>query len=355
MRTKLSLLLFALLGILGCTGHKIGAPGSVESSLVALSLSPPALIEMVDGAEIQKIPLDLPCPPQALFPSPVGRFLVIEIMCAYGPVSLLLDTESGKISRLFAATTQDSHFLAWAADGKTIYLRVDSLANPRLIAVDRTTLYSETLPLPEFVYHLDASPTNGQILYALSIGIGYGSELWQAHEKGQNATLLYADPHNILAYARWSPDGRQIAFMKIPDTSVPFPLGELWVMQADGSGARRLSAADAGHGYAISWSPDGKRLAFVARLNPQDPQVEQVAEALQSTIAIVDVESGRLHLLRQDPVGRAETPSWSADGRLIAFPLVVDGRMSIQIAEWATGFVTPILTESACCPAWKRK
>lgn len=349
---------FCLLGLsiaLACTPPKTPPVPSGETSLVALRLSPPALVEFAHGKEIAQLPLNLPCPPQALSPAPEGSFLVIEVMCAYGPAALLLDVEKAELKALFSEPAKDSHFLAWSADGRRIYLRVDSLADPRLIAVERDTLRRETLPLPAFAYDLAVSPTGGQILYSLSVGLGYGAELWRADEQGRGATLLYADRHHILAYARWSPDGRQIAFIKIPDTAVPFPLGELWVLQADGRAARRLAAADAGHGYAASWSPDGKRLAFVVRANPQDAQVEQVAEALLSEIAIVDVESGEIQWVTHGLSGRAETPVWSPDGNFLAFTFVSNGRMSIQVAKWAKGLVTPILAESACCPGWMRK
>ncbi|MFC7533707.1 hypothetical protein [Actinoplanes sp. GCM10030250] len=49
---------------------------------------------------------------------------------------------------------------------------------------------------------------------------------------------------------RWSPDGRQIAFVKA---------GQLWTMKSDGSGQRRLSTRPAA---GPSWSPDGKWIAF---------------------------------------------------------------------------------------------
>ncbi|MGC8857027.1 MAG: TolB family protein [Anaerolineae bacterium] len=349
---------FGLLGLLmalACTPQRTPPPRSGETHLVALRLSPPALVEFANEKEIAQLPLNLPCPPQALSPAPEGPFVVIEVMCAYGPVALLLDVEKAELTPLFAEPARDSRFLAWSADGQRIYLRVDSLGNPRVIAVERATLRSQTLPVPEFVYDLAVSPTGGEILYSLSAGLGYGSEIWRADKQGRNATLLHADRHNILAYARWSPDGHQIAFIKIPDTAVPFPLGELWVMSANGRSAHRLAMADGGHGYAANWSPDGKRLAFVARANPQDTQVEQVAEALLSEIAIADVESGEIQVVTQGVSGRAETPVWSPGGNLLAFAFVSNGRMSVQVAEWPKGWVTPILTESACCPGWMRK
>ena len=58
----------------------------------------------------------------------------------------------------------------------------------------------------------------------------------------------------------WSPNGKQIAFMSVdPDDA-------LWLMDADGSNAHRLTKMP-GSGYAfwnVQWSPDGTRLLFLA-------------------------------------------------------------------------------------------
>jgi TolB protein len=62
--------------------------------------------------------------------------------------------------------------------------------------------------------------------------------------------------------ARWSPDGRQIAFVRD---------GEVFVIGADGSGERRLSQhrVDEDENLAVNgwpaWSPDGRRIAFAVQ------------------------------------------------------------------------------------------
>ena len=67
--------------------------------------------------------------------------------------------------------------------------------------------------------------------------------------------------------AVWSPDGRQIAFVRgLPDRSQVGPVGrnhEIYVMNADGSGKRNLTR-NAARDVRPSWSPDGRRIAFVS-------------------------------------------------------------------------------------------
>jgi Tol biopolymer transport system component len=68
---------------------------------------------------------------------------------------------------------------------------------------------------------------------------------------------LTIDPNNGM-YPSWSPDGRQIAFM-----SWRAGPNEIFVMNADGSGQRRLTQTTSGDVIDPRWSPDGEQIAFV--------------------------------------------------------------------------------------------
>jgi Tol biopolymer transport system component len=166
---------------------------------------------------------------------------------------------------------------------------------------------------------------------------------------------LTADQFNYISFARYSPDGSRIAFIKIPDTQTPFTVGELWIMNNDGSNAHKLADADAGHGYAANWSPDGKQIAFVIRGNPEDERADQVSEALISNIYVVKVQSGPLRQITYLETGRVETPFWSPDGNTLAFNVVMNDRMEVQIADLTTGGIRSLIAESTCCPAWMQK
>ncbi len=60
------------------------------------------------------------------------------------------------------------------------------------------------------------------------------------------------------AHARWSPDGRWIAF-----ESTRSGEAQIWVIAADGGEARQLTMLATGAGRPV-WAPDGKSLAFVS-------------------------------------------------------------------------------------------
>jgi len=316
---------------------------------------PPAFVEFSnDFQSIKEIPFSIPlsCGLLNTFPAPIGKYMVIELNCPNGQTVLFLDTETDSIIQ--PINDSDSHFLAWTPDGKAAYLKVDSLANAHIARVEPNGK-NELIPITEFTYDLSVNPGNHDFTFTFSRGLGQGSELWLAKSNGNIVEQLYDDPFNYISFARYSPDGSQIAFIKIPDTQTPFTVGELWIMNADGSNARKLADADAGHGYATNWSPDGKRIAWVVRENPEDERADQASEALISNIYVVEVESGTLKQLTHLENGRVETPFWSPDGNTLAFNVVMNDRMDVQIADLTTGEIRSLIAESTCCPAWMRK
>jgi Tol biopolymer transport system component len=64
--------------------------------------------------------------------------------------------------------------------------------------------------------------------------------------------------------ASWSPDGRLIAFSRTEADlrNDPNPVYQIWVVKPDGSGLRQVTTRARG-ASSPTWSPDGRRLAFV--------------------------------------------------------------------------------------------
>jgi dipeptidyl aminopeptidase/acylaminoacyl peptidase len=326
-----------------------------QTSLYLYRFDPAAFVEFSsDFRPVKEIPFSVPpgCSLLDVFPAPVGKYMLIELGCPNGQSVLLLDTDTGSATQ--PVKQIDSHFLAWTTDGKEIHLKVDSLGNTRIVSSD-TRGRIKNVDITGLTYDLSMIPGSSDFVFTFSRGLGSGSEMTLSQRNGREFQQLLVDRFSYLSFARYSPDGKQIAFIKVPDSQIPFTVGELWIMNADGSSPRKLADADAGHGYAANWSPDGKRIAFVQRENIQDRIADQSADSLISNVYLVGVQSGELDQITSLTNGRAETPYWSPDGNTLVFNTVLDGRMEVQLADIASGEIWSLITEPACCPAWMRK
>ena len=97
----------------------------------------------------------------------------------------------------------------------------------------------------------------------------------------------------------WSPDGAQIAFVRQFDlTSLT---SHVWVMAADGSGARQVTFAEAWVN-SPTWSPDGTRIAY----QREDDRDDDVG----SDIHIVSLESGAEERITEHP-DEDRHPNWT--------------------------------------------
>jgi len=103
----------------------------------------------------------------------------------------------------------------------------------------------------------------------------------------------------------WSPDGTQIAF-RSERSGEP----EIWVMNADGTGQRRLAA-----GLSPAWSPDGSLIAFAGRAG----------------VSLIRPDGTGLRGLPHAEGG--EYPSWSPDGSRIAFNSNLTGDHVMYIVQ----------------------
>ena len=352
--TRYLLLVTSFFLLTSCAPSPTPIPLSPESNLNVFDLSTSSLIEYSSDFTIRReLPLNLPCPLIATHPAPNQPRLALELDCASGPLVQILDSTTGNVTIPFP--DGDSHFLAWDFEGN-IHLRIDALGNARLMRV-AYNIDSLQFDLPVQTYDMDFAPGGGTLVYSFTRGLGLGSELWAANSTAHRTWQLQADANSIITFARWSPDSRQIAFIKMPDSQTPFSVGELWVMDANGNHARLLVPADAGHGYAAAWSPDSTCIAIVGRDNPNDPAADQSAGALVSNIYMVDIATGQVTQVTHFQETLVESPVWSADGHFLAFPVVtLNDTIKVWIADLTSGAVMLLERNGAtCCPGWIRK
>ncbi len=350
-------LLIGLLNACASTGspESLHRPGFFVYSLPSASL----LIADTPAApprQVIALPPPADCALHAIHPAPRGSWIAIEWDCPSGLRVQLLDTASRATRFALRDPTLDNRLLAWHPAGRALYLKVGTLSNPQTVRLEVDTGQATDLNLPGFLYDLAPSPDGARLLYSLSNGIGFGSETWLGAENAQNASQLLVEPASILALAQFSPDGRQIAYIKMPDSTAQYPPGELWIMASDGSQAHFVAQADAGRGFGPAWSPRGDQIAFVSRRNPAANQsqgtqgLDDPAEAASLALSLYTLADASLRVW---PAALLKPPAWSPEGTLLVFTALENDTMTVWQLEIATQRAEKLYT-AACCAGWLR-
>jgi Tol biopolymer transport system component len=160
------------------------------------------------------------------------------------------------------------------------------------------------------------SPDGRTILYWT--GSWTSMKLFASNLDASSARQL-SDGSGVVWGARWSPDGRQIAFA---DKDADGRL-QIYVVNADGSGRRQVSRPNPSDlsEQMPAWSPDGSQLA-----------VQAGEKGEPAHIWIVDVATGAGRRLgAQAEAYQDEVPAWFPDGKRIAFQSDRTGRMEIWV------------------------
>jgi Tol biopolymer transport system component len=138
---------------------------------------------------------------------------------------------------------------------------------------------------------------------------GRNSEIVVVDADGRNERRLTRHPAEDL-WPVWSPDGKRLAFVSTRDGT-----WEVFVMNANGSGVRQLTHRIASTELNVTpaWSPDGRLIAFSSTRTPENPEIWVVRPDGKGLRRLTRTK-GDVHVLGDDGF-----PSWSSDGRLIAF------------------------------------
>ena len=189
------------------------------------------------------------------------------------------------------------------------------------------------------------SPDGLRVAYTLvspdSAGTGYVQSIRLVGATG-GASSLFARRGSM---PRWSPDGRQIAYLS--GDGVSGRVTQIWVQPADGGPRRRLTHSSAPV-TDFAWAPDGARIAYTAAVRD--------SAASRPQIHVLDVATGtarQLTRLDRTLVVHAwdadANLSWSPDGERIAFsakptPRFDDDYQSdIYAVAVTSGEVTPLV------------
>ena len=138
----------------------------------------------------------------------------------------------------------------------------------------------------------------------------------------------------------WSPDGKQIAFIRRHGEGDidKLPNQDVFVIEArSGAQPRRLTTTTAEEGGRLSWSPDGKFIAYQLGDEPKYSAYDQ------AQLAVIPATGGPPRILTSALDRPISSASWSADGQSLTVVVVDDRAQYLARVPAAGGRVEKLI------------
>jgi Tol biopolymer transport system component len=180
------------------------------------------------------------------------------------------------------------------------------------------------------------SPDGSKIAWASRNAVQFPREfkLWVMNVDGSGKTQLTSGPGDATA-PNWSPDGSKIAF----------GYGAIHVINPDGTGDTVLNPSGDGSDTAPNWSPDGGKIAFMRITTEFGCAPPRCVTIYYSDVYVMNADGTEARKLSAPEIGPNfnvnSTPAWSPDGTVIALSDTSGGISTVNPDGSGLGSVTP--------------
>ena len=251
--------------------------------------------------------------------SPDGRRIAFEVgVNEYPSLIYVVDVDGSGLRRLTRREqAYDRHSSpVWSPDGKTIAFEGYNDGNHWINVVGADGSGQRELSQRGGPY-LDVAPVWSQDGRSIMFTKLSDDAVYAMRRDGSGRRVVGRVDGEDGRGVVWSPDRRRITVLIGAD---------LWMLTAEGRRLVRLfqSPMDKRENWGgIAWAPDGRTIAFSV--------VEGKGEDAESEIYVVNADGDGLRKLTDNARGDDVGPIWSRDGRAIAFMSNRDGNSEIYV------------------------
>ncbi|MBW2493597.1 MAG: S9 family peptidase [Deltaproteobacteria bacterium] len=209
-------------------------------------------------------------------------------------------------------------------------------AQPTHAAEERRRLTVDDLSAVKQVSVPQISPDGNWVAYAITeVDVKadtHRSDIWLTRWDGSETAQLTATLQSEHS-PRWSPDGKQLAFLS-PGTD-PEAVDQLWLVDPSGGEPERVTSLPNGV-TDFDWAPDSRRLVLISAVEPEGSGAESTPGPIvidrllfkrdgygylgkaRSRLHLLDLADRSVSLLTDGPHDEI-MPSFSPDGKRIAY------------------------------------